>query len=282
MNPAGIVISLNGTGTLTDSVGTPVLSFTPPALATVLVDGEVPTVTVVTPPAPGNYNATAGTNTLDITLTLSEASIVTGSPSIPLTIGGAVRQATFNPAASTANTAVFRYTITSATDVFANGSFTIGQVSLNGGTVRDAADNDANLAFTAPTVSGVNINRTAPTVTVSAGTGTTSKIGQVIELTATFAQAVDVTGTGANAATIGITVGGTPQVARYVSGTGTTTIKFQYVVQAGQAPPTFIVFVSGGDLGDDYLRFLEGRLRGAAEFTGTPVQVFTRAKERRR
>ncbi|MDH3517657.1 MAG: ribosome biogenesis GTPase Der [Acidimicrobiia bacterium] len=58
--------------------------------------------------------------------------------------------------------------------------------------------------------------------------------------------------------------------------------RIQYVVQAGQAPPTFIVFVSGGDLGDDYLRFLEGRLRGAAEFTGTPVQVFTRAKERRR
>ncbi len=58
--------------------------------------------------------------------------------------------------------------------------------------------------------------------------------------------------------------------------------RIQYVVQAGHAPPTFIVFVSGGDLGDDYLRFLEGRLRGAAEFTGTPVKVFTRAKERRR
>jgi GTPase len=57
--------------------------------------------------------------------------------------------------------------------------------------------------------------------------------------------------------------------------------KIHYVVQAGTAPPTFVVFLSGGELGDDYLRFLENRLRTEADFTGTPVHMVSRAGERR-
>ncbi len=57
--------------------------------------------------------------------------------------------------------------------------------------------------------------------------------------------------------------------------------KIHYVVQAGTAPPTFVVFLSGGDLGDDYLRFLENRLRETADFTGNPVHIVARAGERR-
>ena len=54
-----------------------------------------------------------------------------------------------------------------------------------------------------------------------------------------------------------------------------------YAVQAGTNPPTIIIFVSGGQLGDDYLRYLENRLRGEMEFDGTPIHLATRAKERR-
>jgi len=57
--------------------------------------------------------------------------------------------------------------------------------------------------------------------------------------------------------------------------------KIHYVVQAGTAPPTFVVFLSGGELGDDYLRFLENRLRTEADFTGNPVHIVARAGERR-
>jgi GTPase len=53
--------------------------------------------------------------------------------------------------------------------------------------------------------------------------------------------------------------------------------RLQYVVQAGVSPPTFVLFVSGGELGDDYLRYLEGRLRQATDFTGTPLRLVTRA-----
>jgi GTP-binding protein len=54
--------------------------------------------------------------------------------------------------------------------------------------------------------------------------------------------------------------------------------KIQYAVQAGTAPPTFVLFVSGGELGADYLRFLEGRLRDSHDFTGNPIHFVTRSK----
>jgi GTP-binding protein len=48
-------------------------------------------------------------------------------------------------------------------------------------------------------------------------------------------------------------------------------------VQAAVAPPTFILFISGGELGDDYLRFIENRLREELDFTGTPLRIITRS-----
>ena len=56
--------------------------------------------------------------------------------------------------------------------------------------------------------------------------------------------------------------------------------KIHYVVQAGVAPPTFVVFVSGGELGDDYLRFIENRLRSEYDFTGNPIHFVTRTRKR--
>jgi GTP-binding protein len=56
--------------------------------------------------------------------------------------------------------------------------------------------------------------------------------------------------------------------------------RIHYVVQAGTAPPTFVIFMSGGELGDDYLRFLENRLREDHDFVGNPIHIVTRAKQR--
>lgn len=55
-----------------------------------------------------------------------------------------------------------------------------------------------------------------------------------------------------------------------------------YAVQGDTAPPTFILFVGGGEIGDDYLRFIEGRLREAEDFTGAPIRVIPRRRERAR
>jgi GTP-binding protein len=51
-----------------------------------------------------------------------------------------------------------------------------------------------------------------------------------------------------------------------------------YAVQAGVAPPTIVLFIRGGELGPDYVRFLEGRLRRQYEFTGTPLRLVTRSR----
>lgn len=52
--------------------------------------------------------------------------------------------------------------------------------------------------------------------------------------------------------------------------------KIQYVVQAGTEPPTFVMFVSGGDISADYLRYLERKIRSVIDLTGTPVRIITR------
>jgi GTP-binding protein len=57
--------------------------------------------------------------------------------------------------------------------------------------------------------------------------------------------------------------------------------KIQYAVQAATGPPTIVLFISGGELGDDYLRFLENRLREEVDFTGTPIRILTRSQARR-
>jgi GTPase len=57
--------------------------------------------------------------------------------------------------------------------------------------------------------------------------------------------------------------------------------KIHYAVQAGTAPPTFVLFLSGGEIGEDYVRFLENRLRDEADFTGNPIHIVSRAGERR-
>ncbi|MDF1595336.1 MAG: ribosome biogenesis GTPase Der [Acidimicrobiia bacterium] len=54
-----------------------------------------------------------------------------------------------------------------------------------------------------------------------------------------------------------------------------------YAVQAGAEPPTIVVFVGGGLIGDDYLRFLEHRIRGVADFTGTPVKLVARRRSQK-
>ena len=54
-----------------------------------------------------------------------------------------------------------------------------------------------------------------------------------------------------------------------------------YAVQAETAPPRIVLFVRGGDLGPDYLRFIENRIRDKHDFTGTPIRLVTRRRHGR-
>jgi GTPase len=52
-----------------------------------------------------------------------------------------------------------------------------------------------------------------------------------------------------------------------------------YAVQAGAGPPTFVLFATG-PLEAGYLRYLEGRLRAAHPFAGSPIRVRVRHRTR--
>ena len=54
-----------------------------------------------------------------------------------------------------------------------------------------------------------------------------------------------------------------------------------YAVQAETEPARIVLFVRGGDLGPDYLRFIENRLRNEYDFTGTPIRLVTRRRHGR-
>jgi GTP-binding protein len=53
-----------------------------------------------------------------------------------------------------------------------------------------------------------------------------------------------------------------------------------FATQAGTRPPTFVLFTTGF-LEAGYRRFLERRLRETFDFTGSPVRISVRVRERR-
>lgn len=100
-----------------------------------------------------------------VTVTFTESVTVdttSGTPSIALSIGDATKAATY--ASGTGTTAlVFEYTIESSlTDT---DGITVGSLSLNSGTIKDAAGNSATFSYAA--VTGHKVDTTAPAVTLS-------------------------------------------------------------------------------------------------------------------
>src|SRR6202040_4328405 len=89
-----------------------------------------------------------------------------GTPSLALIIGSTPRNAAYLSGGGTA-ALLFRYTV-QAGDNDADGLATTSLMILNGGTIRDAAGNDAGLTFTPPSIAGVLVDTTAPGITSAA------------------------------------------------------------------------------------------------------------------
>ncbi len=107
-------------------------------------DTSAPSVTSVGVPADGTYHPGEA---LDLSVSFSEPVTVDtsgGDPSIALTIGSGTAYATYLAGSGT-GTVTFRHTITPG-EVDADG-ITVGALSANGSTLRDAAGNDAALTL---------------------------------------------------------------------------------------------------------------------------------------
>src|SRR6185312_4100571 len=156
-----------------------------------------PTVSGVTSStANGSYKSG---DAVSIQVNFSENVTVTGTPQLALNTGATVNYAS----GSGTPTLTFTYTVgagESSADLDYNATTSL---TLNGGTIRDAATNDATLTLAAPGAAGslgnaksIVIDTTAPTVTgVGSSTADGSyTAGQSVTITVGFSEPVTVTG----------------------------------------------------------------------------------------
>ncbi|MFT3858106.1 MAG: Ig-like domain-containing protein [Aquabacterium sp.] len=220
-------LQANG-GTLSDTAGNNMTLTLNSVGATtgVLVDTTAPTVNAVTVPGNGTY---VDGSTLDFTVQFAEALTVDtsgGTPRIGLTIGSTTVYASYLSGSGTSNL-VFRYTVpTGQQDT--NG-ITVGALGANGGTLRDAAGNDATLTLNSVgSTAAVLVDSLQPTITdVTASTANgIYKAGDTITITVSFSKAVTVD-TSSGTPNLALNDGG---VATYTSGSGTSTLTFTHVV----------------------------------------------------
>ena len=144
------------TGTITDLAGNALSTATLPETFTgVIVDTTAPTVSSVTATA-GDYDAG---KVLSLTLNMSEAVNVTGTPTLTLNDGGT---ATYVSGTGT-NALTFSYTVAAGQNIAA--------LAVTGvtGTITDLAGNALSTASLPETFTGVVVDTTAPTVTQVVG-----------------------------------------------------------------------------------------------------------------
>jgi hypothetical protein len=140
------------------------------AAGTLTVDSTAPTISSISMTSARieqNSLLNAG-DVLSITVTMSEATTVTGTPQLALNIGDTSGQASY--ASGSGSTAlVFNYTIV-ANQTDANGiSINANSLALNGGTLTDAIGYNALLTHTAITDNAsYMVDTTAPTANMTA------------------------------------------------------------------------------------------------------------------
>ena len=180
-----------------------------------------PYITSVSVPANGTYKI--GDN-LDFTLHFNKAVTVDGSPYLPVTLdsGGTKRAYCFSGAGS--KDLVFRYTVQSGN--LDGTGITVGTgLIANGGTLRDADADDADLALNSvPSTASVLVDGVPPTISIGPPSPTSTNSGPVT-YTVTYSGASSVNLTNAKVNMIGTgTAHGTLSVANGTTNTPTVTL----------------------------------------------------------
>ncbi|WP_415409652.1 FG-GAP-like repeat-containing protein [Synechococcus sp. A10-1-5-9] len=196
-----------------------------------------PVAPVASATADGTYVIAA---VIDITVSFSEAVVVDtsgGTPTLQLETGTIDRKAIFE-SGSGSSTLTFRYTVQEGDTSADLDQLSSTALELNGGSIADAAGNNAILTLAEPGEQGslganaaLVIDGVVPTVTgVDSTTADGSYgIGDVIDITVALDEVVFVTGT----PTLQLETGSTDRKAIFESGSGSSTLTFRYTVQAG-------------------------------------------------
>lgn len=235
-------LDLNG-GTIKD-IATNDAILTLPAVGTlatahaVNIDTTGPTISGVSF-ASSNASYGVGT-TVDLTVTFNEVVSVNttgGTPQIELETGATDHFAIYQTAAASSSI-TFRYTV-QAGNVNSDLDYkATTSLSLNSGTIKDAAGNNATLTLpsvgTLAAAHAINVETTAPTVTGVAFSSSDGNYAAAsnIDMTVTFSEVVNVVTTGGTPR-VELETGTTDRFANYLTGTGTNTLTFRYTVQSG-------------------------------------------------
>ncbi len=201
-----------------------------------LNDITLPTITSV---SATNADGTYGIEkVVVVTVTFSEVVNVVGTPQLTLETGST--DAVVNYSSGSGSSIIkFNYTVSVGHTSSDLDYTTKDALALNNSTILDKASNAAKLELPNPgdiyslgANKAIVIDGNAPEVTsVSSSKSDGSySINDIIPITVTFSEAVIVTGT----PQIELETGDTDAIVDYLSGSGTTTITFNYVVAIGQ------------------------------------------------
>ncbi len=181
-----------------------------------------------------------------LVVTFDEPVTVTGAPQLSLTIGDSVRAATFKSVEQGAVT--FEYLVAEGDEDKDGISVAADALSLNGGTIRDAAGNHALLNHPAPEdiydyqVDGVRPFVENIAITSDPGSDDTYGVGDMIEVTVTFNEEVTIFSTVDRSVSpprfvdpgLEVDIGDEAKWAEYkYRGISVSQAVFQYTVQAG-------------------------------------------------
>ena len=147
---AGVTVSYTpGTNPIRDVAGNEA-----EALSRVPVSNETPDTTapgvisLAISSNPGSDQAYAAGDEIEVTVTFSETVEVEGTPQLRLRVGARTRTASYQEGSATA-ALVFGYEVAEGDEDTGGVSIEAGRITLNGGTIKDEADNPAELAHEA-------------------------------------------------------------------------------------------------------------------------------------
>jgi ribosomal protein L21E len=194
-----------------------------------------PTVTGVTA-STANATYKVG-DTVSLQANFSQAVNVTGTPQLTLETGSTDRTINYVSGSGTSSL-TFNYTVQAGDTTADLDYISTAALTLNGGTIKDASNNNATLALASPGAAnslGANkaivIDGVVPTVSgvTSSTVNATYKVGDAVSVQVNFSEAVTVTGT----PQLTLETGTTDRTINYASGSGTNSLTFTYTVQAG-------------------------------------------------
>lgn len=220
------------------------------ALAAVAAPADLmaPVVKSIAPP-PVAQTYTAG-DTLQFRVNFSEKVFVTGTPTLPVMIGGTLREAVWNGKGGNGARSIVFTTAVEQGDVAPAGVRIEGEIDLpEGASIRDKTGNEL-IPRVSATFRSLKVDAAAPVLTQL---GPISVRSNHVTVQATFTEPVIVKGR----PHVAFTLAGQPRTLVYAGGSGGRTLTFRYQAARGESPtaenvaaPALAIVLGSGKISD--------------------------------